>query len=229
MTQLSKEEKWKKERIGKITSSQFPKLMKKGRGAGEIWGSVAKTELYAVRYEMRTGVEPPEQFNKYFDHGKENETLAIEWMRQNFIQDIKHCTDDFDEIVFRCPIEGVGDSPDALMYNAKGEEEVVVEIKCITKIAKIEEGRECKEIHDKHEYYWQFLGHFIGSPHIDKLLYLEYDAFSDDAHYLWMHRKDHQKNIEILTERLLDAVLYLKSDKKISNINNQAEWSDLIK
>lgn len=222
LRQKSKEEIWQEKRIGKITASTLPNLMKKGRGVK--WGESAKKVLYAVKYELRTGLERPEQSNKNFDWGHENEPFGVEWLRAQMMNEVKSCSADFEQIIFCEPFEGFGDSPDAYIYDFDGNIEGVVEIKCPVDIAKIEEIMECEEITEKHEYYWQFLGHFIGTPEAKYLIWCVYDGYADDGFMLRMNRKDHIENINKLEARIKEGVNAIKSalsgEKQICQINN---------
>jgi hypothetical protein len=88
---LGKEERWKKKRTGKITSSTIPDLMKGGRGVS--FGETAKKVLYPVKYERRTGImRESKDFIKNFIWGHENEPKAVELLRQKGY-DIIHSDD----------------------------------------------------------------------------------------------------------------------------------------
>lgn len=214
VTDKAKEERWKEKRKGKITASTLPDLMRKGRGSVE-WGETAKKVLYPIKYERRTGLVRREKdiFNLRF--GKENEAAAIEWIRSKGYK--IQCSDDFDDILFNEPFEGFGDSPDGI-FN-KG----VVEIKCPVSQDIIEQAFDIEP--ENSDYYYQFLGHFIGDPTAKKLLYVVYDAYAEDGLIKEMYRKDHLENIELVTQRInnanffLDRVMAPESKWKISQIN----------
>ena len=55
---------------------------------------------------------------------------------------------------------------------------------------------------EKDEYYWQFLGHFLGRPDVDKLYYVIYDGYVNDGRILEMNRADHVENIKKLYDRI---------------------------
>jgi hypothetical protein len=214
---LGKEERWLKKRTAKITSSTLPNLMKGGRAKGQEWGETAKDVLYGVKYERRTGLmRETKDFIKNFIFGKEHEPAAFEWLKLNGYPDIKN-SDDFDDIIFHEPFEGFGDSPDF-----KGEK-LVGEIKCNVSQEKYEKLLDEKVIHDKSEYYWQLLGHFIGMPEAETLVYCMYDAYNNEGHVIKMQRKDHLANIEKLEQRIKDANRVvdaaLRGETKISQIN----------
>lgn len=215
-----KEFEWRQKRCGKITSSVLPDLMTSGRGKDELFGAKALAVMYATRYERRTGTIRENPNAKALEWGKENEPLAIEWLRQQLpFSDVKSCSLDFDDIVFNEPFDGFGDSPDAYVYT-NDELTANVEIKCPISQAKIEELQFLRAIDEKTEYYYQFLGHFIGKPEVDTLYYVIFDAYQNEGRILELHRADHEANIQKLTERIklaneiINASLCLKSEFK---------------
>ena len=80
------------------------------------------------------------------------------------MNEIKSCTTDFKDIVFNEPFEGFGDSPDFYVYGFDGKVIALGEIKCPMSQGKIESLQFGNTIDEKDEYYWQFLGHFLGRP-----------------------------------------------------------------
>lgn len=217
IVEVDREAVWKAKRAKcYITSSVLPKLMQKGRGKGIDWGSGAKDVLYGSLYQQRTGIQLKNKDFWQFKWGHENEPNAIEWLRKNG-HDVKSCTEDFDEIIFKTPFDKFGDSPDFHLG-----EKIVGEIKCFVDQVKIEKFREITEIHDKTENYEQFLGHFIGAPERDELWWVIYDAYADDAHIVKMYRKDHLAAIERLTARIQDGIYVvdkcLTDGEKVGNV-----------
>ena len=67
---------------------------------------------------------------------------------------------------------------------------------------KIESLQFGNTIDEKDEYYWQFLGHFLGRPDVDKLYYVIYDGYVNDGRILEMNRADHVENIKKLYDRI---------------------------
>ena len=195
-----KEIEWKEKRRGKITASTLPDLMKAGKGCP--FGKAALDAMYLVRYERRTGTMRENGSNKAFDWGHENEPLAVEWVRSQLMNEIKSCTTDFKDIVFNEPFEGFGDSPDFYVYGFDGKVIALGEIKCPMSQGKIESLQFGNTIDEKDEYYWQFLGHFLGRPDIDKLYYVIYDGYVNDGRILEMNRADHVENIKNLYDRI---------------------------
>ena len=195
-----KEFEWKEKRRGLITASVLPDLMKEGKGTP--FGTAALSAMFAIRYERRTGITRENGSNKAFDWGHTNEPLAVEWMRTQLMHDVKSCTTDFKDIVFNQPFEGFGDSPDAYLYDSSGELVALGEIKCPMSQDKIESLQLLKGITDKTEYYWQFLGHFLGRPDVDVLYYVIYDGYTNTGRILEMNRADHIENIKKLYNRV---------------------------
>lgn len=195
-----KEYEWKAKRHGKITASTLPDLMKAGKGTP--YGKAFFDALYLVRYERRTGITRENGACKAFDWGHENELLAVEWVRTQLIDEIKSCTTDFQNIVFNEPFAGFGDSPDFYVYALDGKVKALGEIKCPMSQGKIETLQFLNEITEKDEYYWQFLGHFVGMPDVDVLYYVIYDGYTNNGRIIAMNREEHAANIQKLADRI---------------------------
>lgn len=195
-----KEIEWKEKRQGKITASTLPDLMKAGKGC--LFGKTALDAMYLVRYERRNKTIRENGSNKAFDWGHENEPLAVEWVRTQLMNEIKSCTTDFEDIVFNEPFEGFGDSPDFYVYGRDKKVIALGEIKCPMSQGKIESLQFTSSIDEKDEHYWQFLGHFLGRPDVDKLYYVIYDGYMNDGRILEMNRADHVENIQKLYDRI---------------------------
>ena len=207
--EFAKEERWLQKRLGRITASTLPDLMKKGRGTD--WGETAKKVLYPVKYERRTKLLRQSNNSVFnFKFGHENEPRAIEWLKRNGYK-ITH-SDDCEDIIFNTPFDGFGDSPDFI------GDKLVGEIKCHVDQGKIEAYREMTEITHKHENYWQFIGHFIGMPEAETLLFVSYDAYADSAHLIEMKREEHEENIEKCIERIKFANEYINSNNPINEL-----------
>jgi hypothetical protein len=218
IVETDRETVWKAKRAKcYITSSVLPKIMTKGRGKGVEWGDTAKEILYGATYQQRTGLQLENKDFWQFKWGNENEPRAIDWLKRNCSGIVKSCSEDFDEIIFNTPFNKFGDSPDFYLG-----EKIIGEIKCPVDQIKIEKYREIDSIHDKTENYWQFLGHFIGSPERDELWWVIYDGYADEGHIVKMYRKDHIANIERLTARIKDGIYVvdkcLNDGEKIGNV-----------
>lgn len=171
-------------------------------GKGTPYGKAFFDALYLVRYERRTGITRENGACKAFDWGHENEPLAVEWVRTQLIDEIKSCTTDFQNIVFNEPFAGFGDSPDFYVYALDGKVKALGEIKCPMSQGKIETLQFLNEITEKDEYYWQFLGHFVGMPDVDVLYYVIYDGYTNNGRIIAMNREEHAANIQKLADRI---------------------------
>ena len=204
MTAEEKDFLWKQKRVGLITSSVLPLIATKGKGTP--FGKTALSKLYEVRYERRTGNEIESRDNYNFAWGREYEPYAIEWLKKQFLfNEVKSCSGDFDEIVFNTPFDGFGDSPDFYIYDLNGNIEYVGEIKCPISQSKIEELQFMDKITPKSEYFEQFLGHFLGCPEVNKLMYVIYDGYAHQGKTIVMHREDFEKELEELRQRIILA------------------------
>lgn len=198
---MDRTEKWLHQRVGRITSSLLPKLAKKGKGVE--FGETAITEMYSIRYERRTAIARNKKSNYNFDWGHENEPNAFAWLKLQLMDEVKSCNEDFEDIVFQRPFDGFGDSPDGFIYDFDGRIKAVVEVKCPVDVAKIEElFMRTEPINEKDEYYWQLIGHFIGTPEAEEVLYLVYDGYADDGKIFILKREDHLANIEYCEKRI---------------------------
>lgn len=238
LTPEEKEFIWKEKRRGKITASVLPDLMTKGRGKDELFGQKSLSVLYPIRYERRTGVTRESASNKNFEWGHENEPLAIEWIRSQLINGVKSCSDDFEEIVFNEPFPGFGDSPDFYVYGPDGVTVTAIgEIKCPVGQGKIEELQFLSTISKSTEYYYQFLGHFIGRPDVNTLYYVVYDGYLNDGRIIEMSRSDHIAEIQEVTDRiklahdLINDSLELDKDfpELLSEMKSEEKQADPVK
>lgn len=196
-----KEFEWKEKRRGLITASVLPDLMKAGKGTP--FGKAAIDAMFAIRYERRTGLIRENGSAKAFEWGHDNEPLAVEWLRNQLMNTIESCSTDFEDIVFNEPFEGFGDSPDAYVYDAtECNVSALVEVKCPISQGKIESLQLLKEIDEKDEYYYQFIGHFLGQPDVNLLYYVIYDGYTNTGRLLEMNRADHASNIQKAYDRV---------------------------
>lgn len=207
-----KELAWLKKRSTRITSSGLAKLNQGGRGKSEIFGKVAIDYIDDIVFQIREGDLIDEVNAWQMDFGKDNEPLAINWLRENFMEEIKSGLTDFgDEILFMCPSESFGDSSDALAYQ---NDEVIawVEIKCPANKKKA-----CNltlptvtlaDVVD--EYRDQFIGHFIGNPECDKGWYVIYNAhvntltgkpYNRGVRFI-LNRADFEPSITLMEEKI---------------------------
>jgi len=212
----ARERQWHERRMGLITSSCLSDLMTKGT-KGVLWGKTAIGYLYDKLYERRSGRPIRNSSNRNFEFGHINEPLAIEWMRENLPFTIKHCSsvDDFPEGVKFCDdvLDGFGDSPDGY-----ADEDMVVEVKCLASQGKFEMIRRSTKADVVEEYRYQFVGHLIGNPHCNKIIYVCYDGNDEDDEFdngdlmdenrgvvFIYDRSDFEGLIEECMERIMEA------------------------
>ena len=177
-TANDKELAWLKKRSTRITASGLKKL-NTGGTKGRLFGDTAigYIEDIIIQIQENDLIEAEEKAEVWqMRFGKDNEPLAINWLRENFMEEIKCGATDFGDILFLCPSESFGDSPDALVY--ENDEVSWCEVKCpankkkAIKLTKPEVT--LADVVD--EYRDQFIGHFLGLPNSDKGYYVIYNA-----------------------------------------------------
>lgn len=226
---IAREERWKQKRIGKITASKLPDLMKKGRGKEE-WGDTAIKVLLAVAHERRTGVERPSLKGiKALEWGRQYESEALDFYRQKTGIDMRSGSTDFDEIVFVEPFAGFGDSPDGITEDGVGR----AEIKCPEDGSRHYEYTCIKAIAEGDDYYWQFLGHLLDEK-AEWCDFVTYDPRSKDNDPLKINivrvwKMDHEFNLRRVQDRInkgnrvIDLALEKNDISIILNINNSTD------
>lgn len=232
MTQ--KELNWLKKRVGVITASEVDKLFS---ASGKlIEGNI--TYLYQKQYE-RTYNEPlcPKSARS-LTLGTENEPYAIEWMRRQHPEwIIKHCSVDYDEIVFVKNDWGLGGSPDGFVF----EEDILtklIEIKCVVgdkAICRYFSNTlpyEKKRIEAFEEHKYQILAQFLLFPEVDEIILLKYRPQFDDNPFdvrpvldesrgleFTYTRKEMGDMLQVVEDRVRFADEYLKSGQDLEMIN----------
>ena len=192
---------WKQKRCGKLTASMLDDVIDRKNDYKKT--ATARKALWILVWERRNGKVRHQQFNKNFDWGHDNEGGGIECVRAEMpMNTIKDCSKDYDEIQFREQLPGCGDSPDADIYDFGGNIEGIIEVKCPVDEAKIEMHRGRTELTEKDEYFWQCINHFIGTPSASYLLFVEYDAYVNEANIIRLERADYLEQIEFLTAKL---------------------------
>jgi hypothetical protein len=237
LSATDKELAWKKRRSTKITSSGLAKLNQGGRGKNEIFGKVAIDYIDDIVFQIREGdlVDHVDSWQMQF--GRDNEPLAFEWLRDNFMEEYKCGATDFgDEILFICPSIAFGDSPDGIAY-VNDEPWAWVEIKCCANKKKA-----CNLTRPEvtladvvEEYRDQFIGHFIANRELDYGLYVIYNGATNEltgkpynrGRRFILHRKDFEPSIT-QTERKIEKIyefilLCVKGEYKPEDIN--AWWA----
>jgi hypothetical protein len=224
---LAREDRWKQKRIGKITASKLPNLMKSGRAKGEEWGQTAITTMFEVAHERRTGIERPSLKGvKALEWGKQYEPEALEFYKNKTGIDMRSGSFDFDDIVFVEPFENFGDSPDGITLDGIGR----AEIKCPESGAIHYDYCTITAISEKDDYYWQFLGHLLDDQ-AEWCDFVSYDPRSKEDDPLKMHivrvvKMDHKFNLARLRARIekanqvIDLALEKNDISIIKNVNN---------
>jgi hypothetical protein len=236
-TQKDRELAWKQKRATRITSSNIAKLMTPGRSKGETFGKTAIDYIDDLVFQIRENdlIDQVDAWQMQF--GRDNEPLAFEWLRDNFMEEIKCGSTDFgDDILFMCIGEHFGDSSDGLVYE---DDEPIAWIE--TKVP-ANKKKACNLTLDSvsvadvvDEYRWQFIGHMIGNPSVDMGWYVIYNAHTNEltgkpynrGRRFILHRKDFEPSItqtEKKIEKIYEFILLcVKGDYKPEDIN--AWWA----
>ena len=234
MTQ--KELNWFRKRVGVITASEVDKLF----SASGKWIEGNITYLYQKQYE-RTYNEPlcPKSARS-LTLGTENEPYAIEWMRSQHPEwIIKHCSVDYDEIIFVKNDWGLGGSPDGFVF----EEDILtklIEIKCVVgdkAICRYFSNTlpyEKKRIEAFEEHKYQLYAQFLLFPEVEEIILLKYRPQFDDNPFDMLDVLDESRGIEfiytrkemgdmlqVVEDRVRFADEYLKSGQDLEMINKK--------
>ena len=194
-------ERWKQKRIGLITASNLTKLMNLDK-KGHVKTKAGIDYLLEVMHQRQTRIDEQETFAKAFEWGHQYEEEALNYYNKVTGNNVLSATYGFDDIVFRTPVEGFGDSPDGITENNKG----VVEIKCPYNGAN--HLRNCAETvyHDGLDYFWQIIGHLVPS-YVDWVDFVSYDPRYEDGHpnkikIIRINRADVQTRIDQLVAKI---------------------------
>ena len=231
-----KELNWFRKRVGVITASEVDKLF----SASGKWIEGNITYLYQKQYE-RTYNEPlcPKSARS-LTLGTENEPYAIEWMRSQHPEwIIKHCSKDFDEIVFVKNDWGLGGSPDGFIF----EEDILtklIEIKCVVgdkQICRYFSNTlpyEKKRIEALEEHKYQLYAQFLLFPEVEEIILLKYRPQFDENPFDMLDVLDESRGIEfiytrkemrdmlqVVEDRVRFADEYLKSGQDLEMINKK--------
>ena len=231
-----KELNWFRKRVGVITASEVDKLF----SASGKWIEGNITYLYQKQYE-RTYNEPlcPKSARS-LTLGTENEPYAIEWMRSQHPEwIIRHCSKDFDEIVFVKNDWGLGGSPDGFVF----EEDILtklIEIKCVVgdkQICRYFSNTlpyEKKRIEAFEEHKYQLYAQFLLFPEVEEIILLKYRPQFDENPFDMLDVLDESRGIEfiftrqemgdmlqVVEDRVRFADEYLKSGQDLEMINKK--------
>ena len=201
-------ETWHSQRIGMLTASKFPDLMKNGRSKNSI-GQTALSYIKQVATEAITGVHS-EIYSPHLDWGVENEAEAFntvnEWMESQELERFHDCQFYSYKGEFKDLHHYIGGTPDG--YNS----DAVLEIKCPSNQTKhFERILDPQKLVD--EYLYQILGEMLITGK-KKALAVSFDPrFPDESKLVtrWVYLEEEQEAFERLQNRLLEAVPILKS------------------
>lgn len=191
---------WFELRKGKITSSEFYKIMGEGRGKDKL-SETAKTYLLEKVAESFNGFLAPVS-GMALDWGTELEDMALEVYKDRAKQPATKCS-------FIQVNEHYGGSPDALV-----EKEGAVEIKCPYnstnhfKHGLIKSDEDFKKIAPG--YYYQAMSHMLvsGAKWCD---FVSFDPRVDEKYMIFIYRLHrNEEEIENMQAKLQIAVEYMK-------------------
>lgn len=194
-------ERWKQKRIGLITSSCLPNMMKLDK-SGHCSQKTGIDYLLEIMHQRQTGIDAQESFAKAFEWGHRYEEEALDYYNKCTGINAISGTSGFYDILFRTPIAGFGDSPDGTTEDETG----VIEIKCPYNAANHLRNCALNAYHDKLDYFWQLMGHMI----YDKVQwcdFVSYDPRYEDGHpnkikIIRINRSDVQTRIDQLVSKI---------------------------
>ena len=165
--------------------------------------------LLEIMHERQTGYDEQEAFAKAFEWGHNYEEEALTYYNRVTGNNALSGTYGFNDILFRTPIEGFGDSPDGVT----GDEVGVVEIKCPYNGANHLRNCALSGYYEGLDYFWQIMGHMI----YDKVQWCDFVSY--DPRY-----KDGDPN-KIKIIRINKADVQPRIDEVITKIGY---WNRLI-
>lgn len=227
---------WKIRRSTRITSSGLKKLNTSGRGGKPVFGDTAIKYITEIVMQIKENdlMESDGAEIWQMQFGKDNEPLAIEWLRDNFMETIRSGSKDFGDILFMCVGDHFGDSPDGLVYPDEDSDPIAwLEIKCPAnklKACMLTSGElTIEDVID--EYRDQFIGHFIGNPNVDQGWYVIYNAhfneltgkaYNRGVRFV-VHRKDFERQIAEMEAKIEKVYRFIRlcvaGEYKPENIN----------
>lgn len=205
-----REERWKKRRIGKITSSNLDKLFNFDK-SGHVKTKAGIDYLLEIKHQIETGEDSEGVFAKAFEWGKAYEEEALIYYNKISGVNMLSGTVGFDDILFIDDvIDGFGDSPDGITEDGKGR----LEIKCPYNGANHLRNFALNQYHDGCDYWYQMIGHMI-DPRVEWCDFASYDPRYPDGH---------PNKIKILRIRREDVAKQI-DDAKL----RIARWCDMVK
>lgn len=212
---IEREQRWKKRRIGKITSSNLDKLMNFSKD-GRIKTKAGIDYLLEIKHQIETGCESEYASAPAMRWGKEYESEAHEYYRKITGIDMLSGTTGFNEILFIDNIiDGFGDSPDGCTVEGNG----IVEYKCPYNGANHLRNCALNMYSDSEDYFWQCIGHMI-DPKVEWCDFVSFDPRYPDGHpnkmkIIRINREDVQGKITQLEEKLKLWIDVLKNGSLI--------------
>lgn len=179
-TARDRELAWKLERSKRITSSGLKKLNTSGT-KGRLFGDTAIGYIEDIVMQIQEDdlIEAEDKATVWqMQFGNDNEPLAFNWIRENFMETVKCGTTDFSDILFIRKNQSFGDSPDGLVYDSDDYPTAWVEVKCMANKKKaIKNTRSTTLLSDVvDEYRDQIIGHFIANENVDQGWLVLYNA-----------------------------------------------------
>lgn len=174
---IEREQRWKRNRIGKITSSKLPKIIPEKKD-GKIKLAAGVDYLLEIKHQRDTLCDSEEVYAKAMNWGKEHEHEAHLYFKKHFCPDMLSGTFDFDDIVFVDGIiPGFGDSPDGCTE----DHSYIAEYKCPYSGSEHLRNLALENYGKDEDYYWQLIGHFI-DPRVRGVYFVSYDPRYPDEH-----------------------------------------------
>ena len=217
----SREERWKKRRIGKITSSNLDKLFNFDK-KGHVKTKAGIDYLLEIKHQIETGCESQDVYAKAFEWGKEFEEEALAYYNSVTGNNMLSGTSGFDDIVFIDDVlPGFGDSPDGITEDGKGR----AEIKCPYNGANHLRNCALEVYHDECDYWYQIMGHLI-DPKAEWCDFISYDPRYPDGHpnkmkVIRIWKSDVAAKVSDAAEKIKRWV-YMVNNSSIEEIINEA-------
>lgn len=231
-------DKWRQKRIGCISASKLDDLMTRGRG--KDWGQTAISYLYQIEMERYLNEPPINRDAPALRFGRENEQYAVEWLRENFSENIRYYETDFDEKPFiTVDWARFGATPDVDIPNEDGFPEKIVEIKTTFSDGAIYDyfsptkPYEKKKILALKEHRNQMAGQLLACPTCNTIYILKYNPQRDDTEWdlrspldtsrgimFEFKREEFGTYLDEVKDRIIKADQYLNLGLELEGIND---------
>ena len=231
-------DKWRQKRIGCISASRLDDLMTKGRG--KDWGQTAISYLYQIEMERYLNEPPINRDAPALRFGRENEQYAVEWLKENFSENIRYYETDFDEKPFiTVDWARFGATPDVDIPDGNGFPEKIVEIKTTFSDGAIYDyfsptkPYEKKRILALKEHRNQMAGQLLACPTCKTIYILKYNPQRDDTEWdlrspldtsrgimFEFKREEFGTYLDEVKDRIIKADEYLNLGQELEGIND---------